>query len=226
MSKSKFVSSIFLSLFLLLIFSISTKAALITVNPQGKIIWQVLGDSTIEVKKVAQNTNESQIALTNDNGTTKLNGIDVSNFKDTLIELEARPDSSDLKISGSNGTFSIEENGVTAQTQFPITIDAAKNELSVTTATGDRVIAILPYEAVQSLMRANYINKVNQNQINLDESSKGELQYKVDGIKNINLFNIANIDAKVSSNVSATTGEILKLDQPQWLKFFGFVFNN
>ena len=196
----------------------SVSAALVTVNSKGQIVWQVLGDSTIKVKSIAEN-------ITVANGKIELTTPNVTNSKEDLVEVEARADTNNLKISSVDNKFSIEENGITAQTHFPIIIDADKNTLSVTTKSGTRLISILPYEASTLLMRAKLINKVTNNAINLNENEGGQLQYQVSGIKNINLFNVATITANVNSTVSATSGEILKIDEPQWLKFFGFLFS-
>ncbi len=196
----------------------SISAALVTVNSKGQIVWQVLGDSTIKVKSIAEN-------ITVANGKIELTTPNVTNSKEDLVEVEARADTNNLKISSVDNKFSIEENGITAQTQFPIIIDADKNTLSVTTKSGTRLISILPYEASTLLMRAKLINKVTNNAINLSENEGGQLQYLVSGVKNINLFNVATITANVNSTVSATSGEILKIDEPQWLKFFGFLFS-
>ena len=183
--------------------------AFITITPSGKIVERVLGDSTLQVKS-------STVAYADGK-------IEVQ--KGDFVEVEARANTNDLKIGGSDNKFTIEENGIIATTQFPITIDANKNILSVTTNSGTRTIAILPYEAATVLMHSKLINKITGNQINLSENSNGELQYSISGSRNINLFNVATITANVNSTVSATNGDVIKVDEPQWLKFFGFLFS-
>lgn len=236
MIKNKFLVSFFLSLLVFVLSNNPVSAALVNIDNKGQVIWQVLGDSTnlpipkpsqLEVKSVADNKAafNNQIALTNENGKITLNGMDVTNLNQSLIEVEQRGNANDLKIAASGNMFNIEEQGITAQTLFPITVDPIKNELSVKTNSGDRLLSILPYEATLSVIRANIINKVNSNQIKLAESTSGILEYSVSGIRNINLFNVAKIEVPVTSNVSASTGEILKVDEPQWLKFFGFLFS-
>ncbi len=191
--------------------------ALITITPNGKIVQRVLGDSTFEVKKIAEN-------ITFSDGKIELNNANTTNSKEDLVEVEARANTNDLKIGSSQNKFTIEENNVIAVTDFPITIDAAKNTLSVTTKTGTRLLTILPYEATVSLTRAKLIDNLKGNQIDLSENPNGSLEYLINGNKNINLFNIATITANVNSTVSATTGEVLKIDEPQWLKLFGFIW--
>ena len=192
--------------------------AIITVAPNGKILEQVLGDSTLQVKSVAEG-----VAVAN--GKIELSNAGTINTKEDLVEVEARGNSNDLKIAASGNEFNIGENGIVASTAFPITIDPVKNELSVTTSSGERVVTVLPYEAALVVKRGKFIDDINSNQITLSEDSKGELQYLIKGERNINLFNLATIKADVSSNVSASTGEILKLDEPQWLRLFGFLFS-
>ncbi len=212
----KIFSVIFLLLLISSISVSSVSAALVTVNPKGQVIWQVLGDSTIQVKSVAENltSTNSQISLNNTNGKIELNNIDVTNFKDSLVEVQARGEANDLKIGTNGNAFNIEENGIIAETKFPITIDPIKNELSVTTTSGSRLVSVLPYEAILSLTRAKFINKVNSNKIDLTENVTGELQYQIGGKRDINIL-----------NVPASTGEVLKVDEPTWLKVFGFLFS-
>jgi hypothetical protein len=224
--KIKFLSVLFLSSSLFLLINKSAYASLVTINPKGEVIWQVLGDSTLKVNSVAGSSSitNSEISLNNNNGKVELNGMDVTNSKETLINVESRPNSNNLKIRQDGGKFNIEENGITANTSFPISINPAKNELSVTTNSGTRVLAVLPYEATLSLMRAKLIDKVTQNKINLDESPDGVLEYEIDGTKNVNLFNVISINANVNSVVSAVSGVVIKVDEPQWLKFLGFLW--
>ncbi len=220
-----------------------THAALITINSKGEAIWQVLGSEVsslsipkqgeITIKNVATSTTpptNMEIALSQDNGKISLsvdgqNQVNlVGSQNPDLIEIEQRGDTNELKIGSLDDKFIIQEKEIRALTSFPITINPTKNELSVKTDSGMRLISILPYEAILSLIRANIINKTKSNDINLTESSKGELQYEINGERNINLFNLAKIDVPVTSQVSASTGEVLKVDQPTWLKILGFLF--
>ena len=77
-------------------------AAIITITPSGQVIHQVLGDSTIEVKSVAENiaVNNGKVELTNANMTTS---------KEDLVEIMARASTNDLKIGTQDNKFTIEE---------------------------------------------------------------------------------------------------------------------
>ena len=240
----KIVLGVLISIFVSFIGVKEAKAALITVNPKGEIVWQVLGDESsptipkppqIKVKSIAENVAipNSEISLSNSNGKVQLNvtnaagvaqNIDVTNLKENLIEIEARGNTNDLKIGESDGQFVIEENGVIAKTSFPITIDPIKNELAVKTNSGSRLISILPYEAVVALQRAKIMDRPGID-VSLGENSNGELQYSINGQKEVSLFNLATIKADIKSVVSASNGEIVKIDEPQWLKLFGFLFS-
>lgn len=208
---------------------------MVNIDPKGNLVWQVLGDSTnlnipkpqeIQIKNIAENLpSTSEISLNNTNGKITLNGMDVTNLKESLVEVEARGDTNDLKIGSTDNKFTIEENGIKAITSFPITVDPKKDELSVTTNSGSRLVSILPYEAIVSLMRGKFIDTVKANQISLNENSRGQLEYSVKGTKKVNLFNVASVNADVETVVSASNGEIMKINEPEWLKFFGFLFS-
>lgn len=241
------IRKIFLSFLLLSSIYLLTprpaQAAIITINSKGEVIWQVLGSEVsslsipkqgeITVKNIATSTTpptNMEIALSQDNGKISLsvdgqNQVNlVGSQNPDLVEIEQRGDTNQLKIGSSDNKFIIQEKEIRALTSFPITINPNKNELSVKTNSVMRLISILPYEAILSLIRANIINKTKSNDISLTESSKGELQYEINGERNINLFNLAKIDVPVTSQVSASTGEVLKVDQPTWLKILGFLF--
>ncbi|HWA52380.1 MAG TPA: hypothetical protein VG895_04995 [Patescibacteria group bacterium] len=213
---------------------LSLAAAFVVITPQGKTVYQVLGDSTslqipaksqIQVKNIAENVNSNEISLANNNGKIELNGVDVTNMHETLVDIESRPNSNEIQIGNSNGKFSITENNITALTSFPITIDPSQNELSVQTNSGNRLVSILPYEASLTLMRAGTVDSIKNNQIALEESSNGELQYNIDGVKNLNLFNVVSLKEDIAASVSASTGAVLNTNEPVWLHFLTFMFS-
>ena len=205
----------FIFIFLLLISSYlnilisPVLAAMLIVQPDGTVVSKVLGDSTLQVKSTS-----GEIAYTNGK-------IEVQ--KGDTVEVAARANSNDLKIGTNGNQFTIEENGIVANTSFPITIDPVKNELTVTTNSGSRLLSILPFEATVVLTRGKFIDNIKDNQISLSEDSNGLLQYSINGVRNINIFNVAKVSGDVSSNVSASNGEIIKVNEPVWLRLLGVI---
>ena len=198
---------------------------MLTVTPNGQVISQVLGDSTISVESVANNTApaNSEISLNNVNGKFELNNIDVTNLKEDLVDVQARGNTNELKIGTNGNMFTIEENGITANTNFPITIDPIKNELTLSTNSGSRILSVLPFEAVSLMTKGKFMDTVKNNEISLAEDGSGELQYSISGVKNINILNLAKLSGNVNSTVSATSCDIIKVDESEWLKLLGVI---
>ncbi len=217
-------------------------AAFVHITTNGNIIWNVLGEEStltaqkpesIDITSVSNTSlalSDAQVSLTKDAGNVVLDvknetgehQADVTNIKDNLIEIEARPQTQKVTIGYKDEQFIITENGVTARTTFPITINAKTNELSVTTPSGLRVLAILPFEASTSAMKANLLTE-SPSLAEITESPNGELSYLLSGKKELNFFNIIPYKFDTKVYISALTGEVLKVD-PGWFKVLGFLF--
>jgi len=221
-------------------FFISVKdidASLITIDKNGNLIWKILAYETpldvpqknLEVTNVGNAGSANKlISLNRDGGKVSLKvgdekELDVSNLGSDLIEIEERGDIKKIEIGLQNDKFSIKEGGIIALSSFPINIDPVESRLSIVTSTGKKYLGIFPYEAVQVALRSKYISKINS-VFDITEEDK-DISYAITGEKVINLFNIVKIGIPVTAKVSASTGEILFVDQPIWLKFIGFMFS-
>jgi hypothetical protein len=223
----------------------SAQASLVTIGSEGKVILNVLSveDSIeleiprrdyLQVKNIVAGTPDPDaiISLARVDGKVKLNvltksgekSLDVTNYKEEIVEIEERPELERLTIAIQNDKFTIEQKGITAVTDFAINIDPQTAGLTLETPSGFRYLSILPRQAVETLLRSKVINRIaSGSRISLAEYS-GELFYEVTGERVINLFNIFDYRVPVSARVSASTGEILTVEQPTWLRIFGFLF--
>jgi hypothetical protein len=247
----RFVKSFYLFTLIFLLFCFltppSVNAGLVLIDKQGEIVWRVLSSQdyialgipkreTIEVKELAEKTtpsSDAKISLKRSGEKVFLNvesegeekELDVTNYEEELVEIEERGESQTVRIGVLDEKFSIEQRGVIALTHFPINIDSKSAELSVVTPSGARFLSMLPYGAVESVLRARVINKLTEDRkINLSEGDRGELLYTISGFRLIDVFDILSYPVDVTVKVSASTGEIVNIDQPLWLKVFGFIF--
>lgn len=205
-------------------------AALLTFTSGGEVYWNVLGltDSSLEVKKIADNlaaSSTSSVSLSNDGGKVFLSydgnkKVDVSGYLEDIIEVEEK-NSGTLYIKAKEDGFSINQRDVIVDTNFPIKVNSKENKLSVETATGEKYLAVLPYEAITQLVRTNIVNSVTGGV--LTEKSEGEVVYEVVGQKQITLFNIFSFEVPVKVEVSATTGSVINVDQPLWYSIADFL---
>lgn len=229
----KQVLSVFLITFLFLISTKQVDASLMVIDSEGDINWKVLSyesslaldvpeDTNIEVTKVANDRANSKTIVTlkkeNDRITLSEVGgreLDVSSWENDVIEVEERGDVKKLKVTIDDGKFALEQDGVKAVTEYPIEIDAKENNISVETETGYKYLALLPYDAAQSLLRTKIATNVNAEDMKVVEYEK-DITYLVNGEKVVNLFNIYDLKLPVSAHISASTGEVMMVE-PSWL---------
>ncbi|KKT32789.1 MAG: hypothetical protein UW21_C0018G0005 [Candidatus Woesebacteria bacterium GW2011_GWB1_44_11b] len=233
------------SLFLvILLFPESVQASLLVVDKNGEVTWKVLALESgleipdrgeLQVKDIAysQVDPNAQISLYREGDRFQLkvasggdeNNLDVTDIKTEVVEIEERPQTQRIKIGILEDKFSIEQKGIIALTSYPINIDPDTAHLSVTTDSGVKFISVLPIDAVSAVMRSKILSSLNEKKhIFLEESEGREPSYLIEGEKKINVFNVFDYSVAVKAVVSASTGEILSVDQPAWLKVLGFLF--
>jgi hypothetical protein len=234
----------FLVFFFLFVPVNGVAASLLVVGSGGEVKVNVLSASdtgqidiqkpaSLEVSKIADTkaaggsvvslgTQDGRANLTVTTG-DEIQQLDVSEWKEDIIEIEERPQVQKIRIQLEGGKFLLKQRGVSASTENQINIDSKSAELSVKTDSGDKFLSVLPYEAVQTLLKTKVVNEVMMNAVEiLDES--GSLAYKIEGNKVINFFDIYSYKIPVSSYISASTGEVLKVDSPTIYKYVTFLF--
>ena len=228
----------------LLLFPSRVSAKLLLIKSDGELVWSVLSSGTdvdleipkasyIEVKEVAKSkpAKDAKILLQKDGEKISMvvnadgyeKEIDITGWEDSIVEIEERPELQKVSINVVDGRFAIKQKGVVAFTEYPISIDSKTAKLSVTTESGDRLVSILPFNAVESLVRTRIITRIAEGGIDLIEEER-ELTYKVNGEKLLNLFNIYEHPVQMNIAVSASTGEIVKIEAPVWYKAISFLF--
>lgn len=245
MRTSKVFPSLIVSFLIFFLTSPLVHASLVTIDKEGRVIVKVLSveDSIeleiprrefLEVKNIVAETPDpdAKISLAKEDGRVQLNvstssgykSLDVTNYKDDIVEIEERPAVERLTISILADKFTIEQAGVVAETDYEINIDPQTAGLTLETPTGFRYLSILPRQATEVVLRSRYINRIEgQGKLVISEEGR-ELLYKVSGERVINLFNIVEYSVPVSARVSASTGEVLSVEQPTWLRVLGFLF--
>ncbi len=238
----------FSSLSLAIIFLASSfsfaQASLLVIEKDGRVEWKVLSatdennlsipkPSSLAINSVADSgdNNESIILLAKDNDKLNLTyssndskkELDVTGWKEDIVEIEERPEVQKVKISVQDGKFSLRQKGISAITEDQVTIDSKTAELSIKTESGNKFLSVLPYDAVQNVLKVKVISELDGNKIDILEEN-GNLAYKIAGNKVINFFNFYFYKIPVDSYVSASTGAILKIDSPTFYKYLNFWF--
>jgi len=229
-----------------LCFAGPVRATLLAVQPNGEVIWKVLSSEdsialnipqreSLTIKEVMVGSDidsEKTISLLRDGDKFQLTvnsaegekNLDVTEVKGDLIEIEERPEVKKIQIGLQGDKFIIVQGDVTAFTVFPIDVNPVKAEISVLTQSGSRLLAVLPKDALDGVLKAKVLNKIDAGGINLLEKDQN-LTYDISGLRTLNVFNLFNYDVPVKASVSAVNGEILFVEQPQWLRIIGFIFS-
>lgn len=236
----------FITILFFLLYSSPIHASLVSINPDGEVVVNVLGSEDALALEIPQseslkvsakdtsiadnslvllekNNNEVVLSVSDGGEDKELNITDVG---DSVIEIEERPQKDKLSISISENSFLIENRGVVAVTDYEITVDPKKARILLDAPSGKRFLSITPYEATQTLLRAHTLDVIDSKTgISVVESDEHDLTYKVEGEKILNLFNVYYHHVDVVAYVSALTGEIVKIDEPQWLTITDFLFS-
>jgi len=225
----------------------TANASLLFVNNKKEVVWNVLSytderelqipkNDSLRVKKIASNIESganSIISIEKEgegvNLSVDTNGVetsmDISGFESDIVEIEQRSQVQRAVVSLKDNLFLIQQENVAAFTDFPLTIDPESAEISVRTKSGQRTIAIMPQMIYENLIRAKQLDRLNENKMMLTEGDLGELQYVINGERIFNILNVYDYAVPISASVSASTGEVLTIDQPLWVPILGILFS-
>lgn len=203
-------------------------------TPDGqKIKTKVEDDGTTKVEieqgklKLKYKLENGQMKLKAENEQGVEVELDDKDFDEMEDEMEDELESRGIKISTGSGKPVLAKNNVAAQTDFPLSVDVATNQLIVTTPAGQKVVTILPDQAIQNLLDTNIINKVDSSSDPLLTEELGQLNgvvkleikndkavYIVKGTKSHRLLGFIPVNASTTVFVSAETGETVETEQP------------
>lgn len=144
---------------------------------------------------------------------------------DELIKLENdvedELEDDDIRlVPTTDNRLALAQNQTAALTNFPLSINVETKELVITTPAGQKVVTVLPDQAVQNLLATGIINTIvtppphigAQNQLGPltqvveIESRDSETIYKIKGTKIHLLFGVIPLTTPVTAFVSTDTG--------------------
>lgn len=215
------------------------KASIITIGQKGEVTLNVLSaeDSNFEPTpsesvKISRSSVEMgeadmPISLYRKDGKYILNVVgkdgeknfDVTDYKDSILEIEERPSVRKIGIGLVDNQFVIEQSGIKARTLYQINIEPQKSRITILTPTGYKFLTMLPHDAVDILIKSRSITSLGSSRtVDISEDLDGNLFYKIEGVKQVGIKDFYTYDAPVSAKISAVNGEILEINQPIWLK--------
>lgn len=143
-------------------------------------------------------------------------------------EVENELEDEDVKIiPTADNQLALTQNNTAALTNFPLSIDVETRELIITTPSGQKVVTVLPDEAVQNLLATGVINSVEppasdvvtQDQLGTltgvveIETRDNETVYKVKGRKKHLVLGVFSVTMPVTAFVSTDTGQTVAKQQ-------------
>lgn len=179
----------------------------------------------LKIKYVLEN---GQVVKTVENDDGDEVELDDDELEEVENEIENELEDEGIEISTRSGKPTVIKNQVAASTEFPLSIDVGTNQLVLTTLEGQKVIAVLPDEAVQNLLATGIISSVNFIQasdipipstLGPVESTlqlrvrNGEPVYEIEGTKIFRLFAVIPVSQPVKAIVSAETGGLVTKQQ-------------
>lgn len=204
-------------------FTLDANAALVHVSKEGEITWNVLGAISFRPNNNSYLAS-SELVLENNSGEVSVNDINVSSLKGDIVEFEKEVAAERVSIVAEEDKFLIRQRGISAETNYPIKISEEEENIVLSTDTGERYLAVLPYEALLQVVRANYIKDIGEDgKIYIVEREEGELAYKIVGEKRFSIFKFVDVPVEINTYVSALTGNILEVDQPAWSRVLNFL---
>ncbi len=146
-----------------------------------------------------------------------------------LFKIEDRLGRNDIKVATEGAKLLVARNNVGALSNFPLQLDLNTNQLIVSTPAGSKTVTTLPDQAVQNLLAANIISRLDPavlqqaaEQGDLTSVSgvvalgerNGVLSYEIAGLRDFRLLGFIPITTPVTVFVSAETGQTVAQEQP------------
>lgn len=238
----KLIIPVCIYIFLTTNVSLTHASSLFVVGSDGSVRKNVLGDSidlSGAVEKVSRKVATAaidgvkEIALEEIENKThvKIESVNDSEEQvlgDHLIDIltiEGDLPSEKIAVQKETNGFSISQGGVTAFTNLAIHIIPETQKVLVESTQGSVEVFVLPAKVLQIVARANIINVFPESgAISLEEHDK-DIQYVIKGEKAVTLFHVTRVVVPVETKVSAQTGLVIEINQPQWLNVLGFLAN-
>lgn len=180
--------------------------------------------SNQEVKNIEVNPTDASgsgatVNIENPNGQNTQQTVPSSNSPIVTLQ-KTSAGSVSINVS-SNGTVTINNNGIIVQTQYPVVIDPVNKTLAIKTPSGVTIINTLPSQALNNLSPVNKPTVLNSMHLSIQN---GAPVYQTTGIQERHLFGIIPVSADVSNTIDAQNGSVLNSQTPWFFQSLGFLF--
>lgn len=138
----------------------------------------------------------------------------------------------DIKIATGSAQTGFVQKGRRVRTNFPLSINPTTGELFVTTPSGVKVVTILPQEAVDNMIKAGVLTRLDEPQIPSTPGSTSSASapsvesapieitevnntpaYVISGVKEQKMFGFIPVDIKIKTFVSTADGSLIEIQE-------------
>lgn len=158
--------------------------------------------------------------------------LEASEEAEILDEAENEFEDDDIKIATGSAQTGFVQKGRRVRTNFPLSINPSTGELFVTTPSGVKVVTILPQEAIENMIKAGVLTRVEEPPVPTPPESTTSSSilsvedapieitevndtptYIISGVKAQKMFGFIPIDIKIKTYVSATDGSLTDIQE-------------
>lgn len=145
-----------------------------------------------------------------------------------IFKIQERADKGQIRVSTLRDKFVFSRENMGAATTFPLSVNLQTNQLTVKTPAGEKVVSVLPDQAIKNMLAANVIDQVKglpftqdigkaatqagtalEEVVKLTATKEGILAYEIPGTKRTRFLGFINIEIPKTAVVSAETGALL-----------------
>lgn len=168
-------------------------------------------------------------------------GEEIDLDEDELSELEDETET-ELEDEGieveplSEDTVAFTKNQFSAITEFPLSVDIGTNLLILSTPEGQRIVTVLPDQAVQNLLATGIINSIDtstdaqvldklgsSNGIVKLELKNKDIVYRIKGTKEHKVLGFLPVNSPTTAFVSANSGVVVAQERSVLTSFVDFL---
>ncbi len=149
----------------------------------------------------------------------KPNEIETEAENENIKKLNEELKNENIHVGSSSGGFTVKHGQVEAETHFPLSVNVATHELTVTTPAGIKTVTVLPDQAVQNLLSRNIFDRIETNEAS-PGAQKVELTevenqpvFAVKGLNDKRLLGFIPVSVRKTAFVSAQNGGVVRTDE-------------
>lgn len=179
---------------------------------------------TREKTKINLGTGGVKVEVETEDGKVKIKAkkadeteVELENENEALEDLNEELKKDDVHIGTIAGGLVLKRGEIEAETHFPLLINLATHELTVTTPAGTKTVTVLPDQAVQNLLSRNIVDRIETASPGAQKVELTEVEnqpvFAVKGIDDKRLLGFIPVAVRKTAFVSVQNGAVVRTDE-------------